>query len=84
MKAVIPLVPLLPAETAVNPVLGSVFRALACWLRRIPQVEGWKTLPLSSRVQTVASGDVKVAVRISVCWETQMTYYIDDVTTDIK
>ncbi len=43
-----------------------------------------ENLPLSSRVQTVASGDVKVAVDISVCWETQMTYYIDDVTADIK
>jgi len=80
----IPIVPLLPAKTAVNPVLGSVFRALVCWLRRIPQGEGWKTYTLSSRVQTVASGDVKVAVDISVCWETQMTYYIEDVTVDIE
>lgn len=43
------------------------------------QVAGWKSYSYTAQVETGASGNVNVAVGISAVWETQMTYYIDDV-----
>ena len=48
------------------------------------QAEGWKTYSLSSEVHTGSSGDVHVALGISVRWETQMTYFIDNVDIAIN
>lgn len=48
------------------------------------QVQGWKTYTVSSQVETDSSGDVYVALGLSVRWETLMTYYIDDVTITIN
>lgn len=48
------------------------------------QAEGWKTYSFSSEVHTGSSGDVHVALGISVRWETQMTYFIDNVDIAIN
>jgi len=48
------------------------------------QAEGWKTYSCSSEVHTDSSGDVHVALGISVRWETQMTYFIDNVDIAIN
>jgi hypothetical protein len=44
------------------------------------QAEGWKSYSYSAEVKTDESGNVKVALGISAVWETEMTYYIDDIT----
>jgi hypothetical protein len=43
------------------------------------QAAGWKSYNYTAQVETGASGNVNVALGISAVWETQMTYYIDDV-----
>jgi hypothetical protein len=43
------------------------------------QAAGWKSYSYTAQVETGASGNVNVALGISAVWETQMTYYIDDV-----
>jgi hypothetical protein len=43
------------------------------------QASGWKNYSYSAEVETGASGNVNVALGISAVWETQMTYYIDEV-----
>jgi hypothetical protein len=43
------------------------------------QAAGWKSYTYSVEIETGASGNVNVALGISAVWETQMTYYIDDV-----
>jgi hypothetical protein len=43
------------------------------------QVAGWKSYSYTAEVETGASGNVNVALGISAVWETQITYYIDDV-----
>jgi hypothetical protein len=43
------------------------------------QAAGWKSYSYSVEVETGASGNVNVALGISAVWETQMTYYIDDI-----
>lgn len=48
------------------------------------QVEGWKAYKMNGTMFPDSSGDAYIAVGISVTWETQMTYYIDDVTVDIN
>jgi len=48
------------------------------------QAEGWKTYSCSSEVHTDSSGDVHVALGISVRWETHMTYFIDNVDIAIN
>lgn len=48
------------------------------------QAEGWKNYSFSSEVQTDSSGDIYVALGISVRWETHMTYFIDDVNITIN
>jgi hypothetical protein len=43
------------------------------------QAAGWKSYSYTAQVETGPSGNVNVALGISAVWETQMTYYIDDV-----
>lgn len=43
------------------------------------QAEGWKTYNLKQQLQTGNSGDIYVALGFSVRWETDLTYFIDDV-----
>ena len=43
------------------------------------QAEGWKTYNLNQQLQTSNSGDIYVALGFSVRWETDLTYFIDDV-----
>lgn len=48
------------------------------------EVAGWKNYSYTTTLSTGPSGEVWVAVGISVRWETNMTYYIDDVEIEIK
>jgi hypothetical protein len=48
------------------------------------QVTGWKQYSFEATVITGSSGDVWVALGISVRWETLMTYYVDDVEIIIR
>jgi len=48
------------------------------------EVSGWKRYTHTATVNTGASGEVWVAVGISVRWETQMTYNLDDVKVTIS
>jgi len=48
------------------------------------QAEGWKAYSFSSQVETDGSGDVYVALGISVRWETHMTYFIDDIAITVE
>jgi len=48
------------------------------------QVAGWKQYSFEATVNTGSSGDVWVALGISVRWETLMTYYVDDVEIVIR
>ncbi len=43
------------------------------------QAAGWKSYSYTTQVETDASGNINVALGISAVWETQMTYYLDDV-----
>jgi hypothetical protein len=47
-------------------------------------VSGWKRYTHTATVNTGASGEVWVAVGISVRWETEMTYNLDDVKVTIS
>jgi len=47
------------------------------------EVTGWKTYSLTTSTHTDSSGELWIAVGISVRWETYMTYYIDDVEIEI-
>ncbi len=47
------------------------------------QAAGWKTYSFSSEVQTGSMSEVYFALGISVRWETEMTYFIDDVTLNL-
>ena len=48
------------------------------------QVEGWKTYSFAAEVTADSNGDAYVALGISVVWETQMSYFVDDVTVDVN
>ena len=48
------------------------------------EVSGWKRYTHTATVNTGASGEVWVAVGISVRWETEMTYNLDDVKVTIS
>lgn len=48
------------------------------------EVSGWKRYTHTATVNTGASGKVWVAVGISVRWETEMTYKLDDVKVTIS
>lgn len=48
------------------------------------EVAGWKNYAYTTTLSTGPSGEVWIAVGISVRWETNMTYYIDDVEIEIK
>ncbi len=45
--------------------------------------EGWRTYEYTFDVRSSADGKVWVALGISAVWETEMTYYVDDVRVDI-
>lgn len=48
------------------------------------EVSGWKRYTHTATLKTSSSGEVWVAVGISVLWETEMTYYVDDVKVTIS
>ncbi len=48
------------------------------------EVAGWKRYTHKTTLQTGSSGEVWVAVGITVRWETEMTYNIDDVKVTIS
>jgi hypothetical protein len=48
------------------------------------EVSGWKRYTHAATVNTGASGEVWVAVGISVRWETEMAYNLDDVKVTIR
>ena len=45
-------------------------------------VEGWRTYTYTFEVDSGTEGQVWVALGISAVWETEMTYYVDDVRID--
>ncbi|MFW6135646.1 MAG: hypothetical protein ACOC7N_02360 [Chloroflexota bacterium] len=45
--------------------------------------EGWKAYTYSFDVESADSGEVWVAFGISVVWETEVTYYVDNVRVEI-
>lgn len=48
------------------------------------EVSGWKRYTHTATLNTGSSGEVWVAIGISVCWETEMTYNLDDVKVTIS
>jgi len=48
------------------------------------EVSGWKSYTHTATVNTGSSGEVWVAIGISVRWETEMTYNLDDVKVTIS
>lgn len=44
------------------------------------QVEGWRTYTFSWTTEPFDSATLYIAVGISAVWETEMTYFVDDVT----
>ncbi|MEM2912069.1 MAG: hypothetical protein QXM52_00100 [Candidatus Bathyarchaeia archaeon] len=48
------------------------------------EVAGWKNYTHVVDLNTGSSGEIWVAVGISVRWETQMTYYIDDIEVEVR
>lgn len=48
------------------------------------EIAGWKNYTHLADLNTSSNGEMWIAVGISVRWETQMTYYIDDVEIEIK
>jgi hypothetical protein len=48
------------------------------------EVSGWKRYTHTATLKTGSSGEVWVAVGISVLWETEMTYNLDDVEVTIS
>jgi len=48
------------------------------------EVAGWKEYSLETTVNTDSSEELWFAVGISVRWETQMIYFIDDVQIEIR
>ncbi len=48
------------------------------------EVAGWKNYTHVADLNTGSSGEIWIAVGISVRWETQMTYYIDDIEIEIR
>ena len=48
------------------------------------EVAGWKYYTHETTLQTGSSGEVWVAVGITVSWETEMTYNVDDVKVTIS
>jgi len=47
------------------------------------QAAGWKTYEYAFHVQSDSEGQVWVALGISAVWETEMTYYVDNVRVEI-
>ncbi|MBO3808282.1 MAG: hypothetical protein FGF50_01615 [Candidatus Brockarchaeota archaeon] len=48
------------------------------------EVAGWKRYRLTATIDTGSSGEIWVALGISVRWETHMTYYIDAVEIEVR
>ncbi|MEM2111197.1 MAG: hypothetical protein QXX08_04890 [Candidatus Bathyarchaeia archaeon] len=48
------------------------------------QVAGWKRYEYSAAVNSGSNDEIWVALGITVLWETQMTYYIDDIEITIQ
>ena len=48
------------------------------------EVAGWKRYTHTATLKTSSSGEVWVAVGITVRWETEMTYNLDDVEVTIS
>ena len=48
------------------------------------EVAGWKNYAQTASLDTGSSEELRIAMGISVRWETHMTYYIDDVEIEIK
>ncbi|HPD31222.1 MAG TPA: hypothetical protein PLL20_14620 [Phycisphaerae bacterium] len=48
------------------------------------QVAGWKTYTYVIDATATTNGKIRVAFGISAVWETQLTYYIDDVAIEIE
>ncbi|MEM1540378.1 MAG: hypothetical protein QXJ07_03230 [Candidatus Bathyarchaeia archaeon] len=48
------------------------------------EVAGWKHYEYSTVFNLDLSGELWIAVGISVCWETYLTYYVDDVEVEIS
>ena len=53
-------------------------------LSQANEAEGWKEYSFSSIAEPDNAGKIYVAIGISVRWETNLTYYIDDITVEIK
>lgn len=47
------------------------------------EVGGWKRYEYTAKINTGSSGEIWVALGISVRWETRMTYFIDNVEVKI-
>ena len=47
------------------------------------EVAGWKNYVHTANLNTGSSGELWIAVGLTVRWETYMTYYIDDVSIEI-
>ncbi|MGC9347779.1 MAG: hypothetical protein ACP5JG_06545 [Anaerolineae bacterium] len=47
------------------------------------QAAGWKTYEYTFEVSSNSEGQIWVALGISAVWETEMTYYVDDVRVEI-
>jgi hypothetical protein len=47
------------------------------------QSEGWRTYEYEFDVRSGSEGEIWVAFGISAVWETEMTYYVDDVRVEI-
>ena len=48
------------------------------------EASGWKRYSHTATLDTGSNGEVWVAVGISVRWETEMVYIVDDVKSDNK
>jgi hypothetical protein len=67
------------AETS-NPEVEADFSVLG----QANEVSGWKRYTHTATLETDSSGEVWVAVGISVRWEAEMTYNLDDVEVTIS
>ncbi len=48
------------------------------------EVAGWETYAYVMDATATSNGKIRVAFGISAVWETEMTYYIDDVSVEIE
>jgi hypothetical protein len=62
-----------------NPEVEADFKVVG----KANDVSGWKRYTYIATLETDSSGEVWVALGISVRWETEMTYNVDDVKVTI-